>query len=399
WEEEPTLPPQPTQSLWQTLKWLKTIYTQRTRSQNDNVMRKQTFYTAVNVYLEAAARYVAISEPSLMCKTTSKQTYSQFPIYGMIIDPDDRPQGKYYDKNFDDLCERQQYFMASITAKKMLDDDYAFAEDLLKLQKALKFNRWRWLEAFNIDFSIKDRDYDQAIRLLSNLIKAGNWPKPVLYRWRVQLGSCFCALEKIKTSVTYLYDAVMQDQEDGFDAEIDAEFIRANQMGEIEWVRGVHCDVLIIAIQAILTATSVALDRATSSKTRQMQIVGWMLVLSQYEWPRFYETTKYAIEKIKSDGSFTYPNLLDFIYEGGVIEELAWLLNQDTTLNISNASDSRELREQLIKAVRSTISPSILILTEPLIMIFITLRCTSQPAHSSRINNVMIHDRATYSVL
>lgn len=243
----------------------------------------------------------------------------------------------------------------------MLDDDYAFAEDLLKLQKALKFNRWRWLEAFNIDFSIKDRDYDQAIRLLSNLIKAGNWPKPVLYRWRVQLGSCFCALEKIKTSVTYLYDAVMQDQEDGFDAEIDAEFIRANQMGEIEWVRGVHCDVLIIAIQAILTATSVALDRATSSKTRQMQIVGWMLVLSQYEWPRFYETTKYAIEKIKSDGSFTYPNLLDFIYEGGVIEELAWLLNQDTTLNISNASDSRELREQLIKAVRSTISPSILI--------------------------------------
>jgi hypothetical protein len=59
-----------------------------------------------------------------------------------------------------------------------------------------------------------------------------------------------------------------------------------------------------------------------------MQIVGWMLVLSQYEWPRFYETTKYAIEKIKSDGSFIYPNLLDFIYEGGVIEELAWLLNQ-----------------------------------------------------------------------
>lgn len=135
----------------------------------------------------------------------------------------------------------------------------------------------------------------------------------------------------------------MQDQEDGFDTEIDAEFIRANQMGEVEWVRGVNCDVLIIgnklliklnkiflnsAIQAILTATSVALDRATSSKSRQMQIVGWMLVLSQYEWPRFYETTKYAIEKIKSVGSFIYPNLLDFIYEGGVIEELAWLLNQ-----------------------------------------------------------------------
>ena len=53
-----------------------------------------------------------------------------------------------------------------------------------------------------------------------------------------------------------------------------------------------------------------------------------MLVLSQYEWPRFFETTKYAIEKIKSEGSFTYPNMLDFIYEGGVIEELAWLLNQ-----------------------------------------------------------------------
>ena len=157
--------------------------------------------------------------------------------------------------------------MASITAKKMLDDDYAFAEDLQKLQKALKFNRWRWLEAFNIDYSIKDRDYDQAIRLLSNLIKvincqlqavyaaifqAGNWPAPVLYRWRVQLGSCFCALEKIKTSVTYLYDAVMQDQEDGFDTEIDAEFIRANQMGEVEWVRGVNCDVLIIGNKLLI---------------------------------------------------------------------------------------------------------------------------------------------------
>ena len=55
----------------------------------------------------------------------------------------------------------------------MLEDDDAFAEDLLKLQKALKFNRWRWLEAFNIDYSIKDKDYDQAIRLLSNLIKVG----------------------------------------------------------------------------------------------------------------------------------------------------------------------------------------------------------------------------------
>jgi hypothetical protein len=83
----------------QTLKWLKTIYTQRSRNANDSAMRKQTFYTAVMVYLEAAARYVAISEPSLMCKTTSKTTYSQFPIYGMIIDPQDRPEGKYYDKN------------------------------------------------------------------------------------------------------------------------------------------------------------------------------------------------------------------------------------------------------------------------------------------------------------
>jgi hypothetical protein len=71
--------------------------------------------------------------------------------------------------------------MASITAKKMLDDDYAFAEDLQKLQKALKFNRWRWLEAFNIDYSIKDRDYDQAIRLLSNLIKVINCQLQAVY--------------------------------------------------------------------------------------------------------------------------------------------------------------------------------------------------------------------------
>ena len=86
-----------------------------------------------------------------------------------------------------------------------------------------------------------------------------------------------------------------------------------------------------VAIHAILNATAVLLDRASAANAphpRQMQIVGWMLVLSQYEWPRFFETTKYAIEKIKSEGSFTYPNMLDFIYEGGVIEELAWLLNQ-----------------------------------------------------------------------
>jgi hypothetical protein len=44
----------------------------------------------------------------------------------------------------------------------------------------------------------------------------------------------------------------MQDQEDGFDTEIDAEFIRANQMGEVEWVRGVNCDVLIIGNKLLI---------------------------------------------------------------------------------------------------------------------------------------------------
>ena len=58
--------------------------------------------------------------------------------------------------------------------------------------------------------------------------------------------------------------------------------------------------------------------------------MGWILILGQHDWPRYAANIDFAVNSIGKEcrqSGFSHPNLLNYIAEPSVLEELAWLSN------------------------------------------------------------------------
>lgn len=345
WVDEPTHP-----NLLENVNWLTGLYSQRPRGNQDISLRKQMFYTAVHLHLEAAANYMSIVEPCVVSPPDGQPFVSQFPVHSLCT-----PLWKNSDSE-PPKNERHELFQASLIAHRILVQDVAFSADLAKLEKTWRSETWFWYKLYSIDKSIEEKNFDQAVRLLSNIIKSTDLLPRVSYRCRVQLGSCYYALQKVRSSVRPFIEAVLLPQPDTVADDSDVDYIKDNTYKDVAWLRAIHEDVLPLSVHAFLEAIEQQLIQCQTDKPKQMKILGWMLVLSQFEWPRFSSKAKMAVDKIQRESEFSYPNLLDYIYEGSIAEEFAWLLNQDIKLEIT--SDNRsELRNQLVKTVQLSMSP------------------------------------------
>ena len=101
--------------------------------------------------------------------------------------------------------------------------------------------------------------------------------------------------------------------------------------GDIQWVRATVDDLLPTVVHAILGGLEEIVGALP--KENVMRVLGWTLILSQYEWPRFSQRMRCATERIQKEKTFEYVGLLDYIGESATLEELAWLHNQVKELN------------------------------------------------------------------
>lgn len=70
-------------SMLDNVRWVASLLTQRRSSAQDQAMKKQTFYTAGHLHLEAAVRYMTMVEPQIVL-TTDSVSPTIFPIYNIL---------------------------------------------------------------------------------------------------------------------------------------------------------------------------------------------------------------------------------------------------------------------------------------------------------------------------
>ena len=130
-------------------------------------------------------------------------------------------------------------------------------------------------------------------------------------------------MKKVRACVRPLLESIIYvDGESKFDIEANVQA----PPGEVQWLRANSHDLLPTVVHAILQG----LDEIVNgmAKDKQMRIIGWMLILSQHDWPRFSQKMRAATERIQREKSFIYVDLLNYIGESATLEELAWLHNQ-----------------------------------------------------------------------
>ena len=109
-------------------------------------------------------------------------------------------------------AEAIETFKAASEAYQILmstDKQVDFHKDWTHLERRWKVENWTWHRLFIIDRSINDKNYDHAIIELSKLIKQTTLPPRVLSRCKAQLGSCYYALKKVRSSVRPFIESLM----------------------------------------------------------------------------------------------------------------------------------------------------------------------------------------------
>jgi len=231
--------------------------------------RKQIFYTAGHLHLEATVRYMTLSEAQLIIPSDN-ESLSVFPmlnifaksksIGGLRVEPLELKLGKSIEL-FDAASE--SYKILTSPGDKNIESCH---KDWTHLEKRWKVTNWLWHRLFLVDRLIKDNAFDSAITSLSNLMKLPHFPPRLAVRCRAQLGCCYYGNKKIKSAVRPMLECLSLLY--AKNPHIDDNECNLARPGRINWIKAKLSHLLPYTVHVVLQGLEEIVSSVDKDKQR-----------------------------------------------------------------------------------------------------------------------------------
>jgi len=209
----------------------------------------------------------------------------------------------------------------SLLHSPRLERDYA------ELFRRWPIHEWAWLEDFEVDMLLYQGLHREAmIKLQSSLTSNKDNSKYREIRAHIQLTSCYCCLSDFSNAIsTILYlikmlprgGSVLQSANHN-----QVKLGRSSKGRQLQLMSLVDSEILQFCVQSMISCLK---NKVMTKLSADDSLLGHLIVLLQFDWPRYERTFCDVIKLIRHKGSFSYTPFFSYVINIDMLEEFAYL--------------------------------------------------------------------------
>lgn len=200
-----------------------------------------------------------------------------------------------------------------------------FEKEFNKLLQAWHAASWSWLKSFEIDMLIYQGHFREAVNLLQMQRAANKASGTTSVRSDLQTACCYYCLGNFSKASECVLAVVTALPTGSEPAPQDINLIGSGR--QVQLLTCSEAEVLPYCIHLMITCFR---EKAFKQFAPDDMSLGHMIVLLQYDWPRYEQLFAEVLRKIQKLGSFTYNLFFNYIINIDVLEEFAFLRIMDS---------------------------------------------------------------------
>jgi len=244
-------------------------------------------------------------------------------------------------------------FAVSVEAWHFLNTHTDYKSDFTRLLDEWEVEQWNWMTTFKVDRLIYKGKYKKAVEFLQeqrlSLEKDTTANQELLIRGAIQLSCCYFQLDDQKRACEEaLYglqffssrgslgeNMALKRSTSIHQGKIDSsgnEHSTASSSHSGRCLRLIQCsesEVLSFSVRLMLSS----LKQRLATEGRNDTLIGHVIVLLQYGWPREEGTFYELLDKIRDQGGLKYRVFFNYVSNIDILEEFAHLYN-DASYNL-----------------------------------------------------------------
>ncbi|KAI0239978.1 Integrator complex subunit 10 [Lamellibrachia satsuma] len=250
--------------------------------------------------------------------------------------------------------EIRQNFTTAVKCWELLHSSETLEKDLNRLFQHWKTENWTWLKNFEMDVLIYKGYFKEAVSIL-HLSQNSNRSVSSVLRADLQLACCYYCLSNFSKACEMILHIVSVLP---CGAEPCARDIGVSGLGrQLQFLVCTAAEVLPYCIHLMITCFR---EKAFKTYAADDMSLGHMIVLLQYDWPRYEDLFGDCLNKIRKQGSFTYNIFFNYVINIDILEEFAYLktleggkVNLDILpISTKTLAQSRTVTRGVIKGVK-----------------------------------------------
>nr|CAB3256326.1 integrator complex subunit 10-like [Phallusia mammillata] len=311
----------------------------RSRTDVDGaVNRKQIFYSTIILLFEAASTYMLLLDPSIYEDNSSTdQPYIHICVVGDQGQPQTSPGMQGASKRTSDL--REAYNVGK-EAWNILHSIDSFEKDFNHLTRRWKCERWLWFQLFLVDLHNMDGNYKAALSRL-NAVESKLQElcprKEVISRIYCLLASTLYSLEKFQESCEYIFQLLshLPYTYHPNSEQVTRLLPLGNPQNHDLLLGGAQPSLqsVVLSVEDLLPFWVHVFISSLESVMRSVeddQVLGHLIILSQYDWPRWKSQSSRVLTRLVEKRSFKFDLFFQYVINIDILEEIAYIKNQET---------------------------------------------------------------------
>ncbi|XP_039251822.2 integrator complex subunit 10-like [Styela clava] len=331
-------------TLQDRINHIKDLHKKSRTDLTGKINKKQIFYTAILILIEAAIKYMEMLESHIYNdRNDARHSYVLLMNWKQ-----ENTESEKSSLRGSDIEIREQFLVAR-DAWNILHSNDSFEKDFSHLYRRWKIEKWTWFQLFLSDHFSYEKDHKSSLTRINNLMEqdVSHLRHPILLRCHCQLvssyftnGHLLMACQSIMECLSLISDQnPSKAPATNFDLLSISLFPKTQNNTDLILVPLSFSTLLPFWIHIFISSFAKVMETGEDDA-----ILGHMLVLCQHDWPKWQTECRQALDLISKKKKFTYTLLFDYIICLDILEEIAFLKNnsEPEMILLSDAPSSHQ---------------------------------------------------------
>ncbi|KAK3107684.1 hypothetical protein FSP39_019808 [Pinctada imbricata] len=320
-------------------KQLFTLYN-RSKQAGKDVNLHQILYTAVILFLHCLFAYVSAVDPESFIGTNSnhlplvmvegfkqESASESSPSKKLKTQTDTSPK-LLATSSVPDSQHIISSFSTAFKCYELLHSSTELQREFMSLCEMWHMETWTWMGHFQTDMLIYQGAFMDAIAHLQNFSTANKESMKV--RSSLQMACCFFSLHKYMKACELVLNVIkevsVQDAATQMTnrSQVDKSHIDPSRRSLLLTVCS-QTEILPYCVELLIACYKTKLNSAKSDDLA----LGHLIILLQYDWPKFQHVLSDVVQKIQKQGSFIYNLFFNYVINVDILEEVTFLKSQE----------------------------------------------------------------------
>ena len=291
---------------------------------------KQVLHSAIALFMFCLANYSGRIDPEQFAATSGASTqqlvllesfkssqemqHKQKKLKAESLNPKIHPS-----PSIPSSGEIVQYFLTALKCWELLHSDL-LEKEFTKVYQHWKTDGWLWVQNFQIDMTLYQGSFRDAVSHLQSLSPLAKSPNTQL-RMDLQIACCYFCLGNFFKACEMALNVVSVLPQGPADTPLHAVTLSGTGR-QLHLMAATEAEVLPFCIQLLITCLR---EKAFCTMLHDDMSLGHLIILLQFDWPKYESLFTDVVEKIKRQGSFVYSLFFNYVINIDILEEFTYI--------------------------------------------------------------------------